>query len=516
METKNRILLKLKTMMLRVTMDAWPKDPDPKNWRTIEGTHVHLKNGKIDGGAGGKFNGHYWTGKQKHNFMGPKIPAQMEGAPTNGWRTASVPKIVQKKAPVPSPQPITGVDPEDLEIFRDIALGMRKMWNQGRKDDAKNRGLVLYRRSIAPHIQNDEDRRVIKNAWVAFGKGQLDASDFDGLLDLVGLAPKATPKKQASQSMDDVIHKAVYEYYNDLSGNPDIDKKINKLRPAFENFLDSNKIPNKEMNVKILNTGLTSFISDRPFVHDTRETKGLKGLKNLLKAMKQKSYKTAQHAQITNMSDACANVIACSLSRGLNYKDVGTNNDKGENDAIAAIGGRDKTSGSCSSVALTFVARTYGGMDVVDYRGGESLKNFQQWAVLQDGIAKLKGVRHANSTTGCFPADIAKTLQSLPLDEQYYLAFGGHAAVVRNTSKGPQYLELQSYQSDNGWKDFGENLIDIVDKIEWRFNDLRNKKYYATIIPAKELGKSLEFREIMGYINNDPGKQIKGDGGGIK
>lgn len=59
METKNRILLKLKTMMLRVTMDAWPKDPDPKNWRTIEGTHVHLKNGKIDGGAGGKFNGHY-------------------------------------------------------------------------------------------------------------------------------------------------------------------------------------------------------------------------------------------------------------------------------------------------------------------------------------------------------------------------------------------------------------------------------------------------------------------------
>ena len=57
MANKGRILLKLKTMMLRVaTMDAWPKDPDPKNWRTIEGTHVHLKNGKIDGGAGGKFN----------------------------------------------------------------------------------------------------------------------------------------------------------------------------------------------------------------------------------------------------------------------------------------------------------------------------------------------------------------------------------------------------------------------------------------------------------------------------
>ena len=87
MANKGRILLKLKTMMLRVaTMDAWPKDPDPKNWRTIEGTHVHLKNGKIDGGAGGKFNGNIWSGKQKHNFMGPKIPAQIEGAPANGWK----------------------------------------------------------------------------------------------------------------------------------------------------------------------------------------------------------------------------------------------------------------------------------------------------------------------------------------------------------------------------------------------------------------------------------------------
>jgi hypothetical protein len=96
-ETKNRILLKLKTMMLRVaTMDAWPKDPDPKNWRTIEGTHVHLKNGKIDGGAGGKFNGHYWTSKTKHEFIGPKIPAQMEGAPVEGWKTAAVPKPPKK------------------------------------------------------------------------------------------------------------------------------------------------------------------------------------------------------------------------------------------------------------------------------------------------------------------------------------------------------------------------------------------------------------------------------------
>ena len=43
-----------------LTMDAaHPKDPDPKNWRTINGSKVHLTEGKIDGGAGGKV---HWQG----------------------------------------------------------------------------------------------------------------------------------------------------------------------------------------------------------------------------------------------------------------------------------------------------------------------------------------------------------------------------------------------------------------------------------------------------------------------
>ena len=56
-------------MHKRLTMDtAHPKDPDPKNWRTINGSKVHLTEGKIDGGAGGKFSGKEWTGKAKHEF----------------------------------------------------------------------------------------------------------------------------------------------------------------------------------------------------------------------------------------------------------------------------------------------------------------------------------------------------------------------------------------------------------------------------------------------------------------
>ncbi len=67
-----RLALKLTTLQCNsamLTMDAnYPKDPDPKNWRTINGSKVHLTKGKIDGGAGGKFTGKRWNGKQHHQF----------------------------------------------------------------------------------------------------------------------------------------------------------------------------------------------------------------------------------------------------------------------------------------------------------------------------------------------------------------------------------------------------------------------------------------------------------------
>ena len=57
--------LKLVEYQLTHIRDAYPKDPNPENWRTISGAKVHLSEGKIDGGAGGKFTGKAWT-SQKH------------------------------------------------------------------------------------------------------------------------------------------------------------------------------------------------------------------------------------------------------------------------------------------------------------------------------------------------------------------------------------------------------------------------------------------------------------------
>lgn len=42
----------------RILDDDYPKDPNPENWRTINGARVHVDGeGNADGGAGGKLNG---------------------------------------------------------------------------------------------------------------------------------------------------------------------------------------------------------------------------------------------------------------------------------------------------------------------------------------------------------------------------------------------------------------------------------------------------------------------------
>ena len=51
------------------TLD-YEKDPNPDNWITIKGTHTHLEGGKINGGAGGKFNGKGYTGTKKQAHTG--------------------------------------------------------------------------------------------------------------------------------------------------------------------------------------------------------------------------------------------------------------------------------------------------------------------------------------------------------------------------------------------------------------------------------------------------------------
>lgn len=62
----------------------YPKDLDPRHWKTINGSHVHLdKNGNYNGGAGGKFNGQHYYGKsykEKGKLMSGLAEALRKGA----------------------------------------------------------------------------------------------------------------------------------------------------------------------------------------------------------------------------------------------------------------------------------------------------------------------------------------------------------------------------------------------------------------------------------------------------
>lgn len=75
----------------------YPKDPDPKNWRTIHGSKVHLTNGKIDGGAGEKFQGNEWHGKVAHGSN--------SHFPPKGWVKPPPPPKEPEPVPFGSEQP---------------------------------------------------------------------------------------------------------------------------------------------------------------------------------------------------------------------------------------------------------------------------------------------------------------------------------------------------------------------------------------------------------------------------
>lgn len=81
---------KLKLENVFTTDKDYPKDPDPENWRTINGSHVHLTNGKIDGGAGGKFKANAWVGKKSHGHNSFFPQHQMTYKTSKPYKAASV------------------------------------------------------------------------------------------------------------------------------------------------------------------------------------------------------------------------------------------------------------------------------------------------------------------------------------------------------------------------------------------------------------------------------------------
>lgn len=185
---------------------------------------------------------------------------------------------------------------------------------------------------------------------------------------------------------------------------------------------------------------------------------------------------------------------------------------------IERLGGRDKTKGSCSSLAFAYAANK-GGLDVLDFRGGQSCEKFSRIFTIMKIVGDLGGkvMVHTNDFTKA-----TELLKEVQPGKEYYFTCGKHAAIVRKTDAGFEYLELQSTNDakaayHNGWHALTRK------ELKWRFgaqtrHTIAKKKIETAgvIIEVSQLYGDSGYKKLMGYINTEASAQMKGQGGSIK
>ena len=192
-----------------------------------------------------------------------------------------------------------------------------------------------------------------------------------------------------------------------------------------------------------------------------------------------------------------------------------------DDEIIKKLSGADRTDGSCASLAFAYTGNK-NGLDVTDFRGGQSREFFSTNGYIKK-IMKLDGVKCQTVKVKKEAFDTAKIIKELPVDKEYYLAVGKHAAIIKNTDKGVMYLELQS-SMENGWKYFASDGRTTSETLMKRFGarktvDKQFGKVWEKEIVLAEVDSfkdNEEFREILGYINTATDKQKKGAGGFAK
>lgn len=181
---------------------------------------------------------------------------------------------------------------------------------------------------------------------------------------------------------------------------------------------------------------------------------------------------------------------------------------------IDSLGGADQTKGSCSSLAFAW-AGNRGGYDVHDFRDGVSRYHFSACNNI-DTIAQLPGV---DGVVLKNPSDFTtahEMMKQMEKGKEYYFGVAKHAAIVRQTDAGYEYLELQS-ATNNGWHTLND------ERLRHRFGCQRSHSTYGMkysvpgeLIEVDKLKGNPEFVKVLEYINTPVNEQRKGFGGGIK
>lgn len=183
-----------------------------------------------------------------------------------------------------------------------------------------------------------------------------------------------------------------------------------------------------------------------------------------------------------------------------------------ETEIIARVGGGDLTKGSCSSLAFTYCANRI-GLDVLDFRDGESRSFFSRTGNIAEIARKLGGIVEESKNNFTVAH---KLLKMVEIGKEYYFTCGQHAAVVRRTATGLEFLELQSATS-NGWKPLNDTVL------KYRFGAKKSCTRGGFTLSMQDCLIELSlfkgnsgFKKIMGYINTAESEQKKGSKGTTK
>lgn len=198
---------------------------------------------------------------------------------------------------------------------------------------------------------------------------------------------------------------------------------------------------------------------------------------------------------------------------GVEYNEVKAfTNQISEEEIISRVGGGDLTRGSCASLAFAYAGNKC-GFEVLDFRDGLSRQIFSDSRNLMEIAESVGGTIVKNTSDYVKAKELLKQVQE---SKEYYFTCGSHAAIVRKTGTGYEYLELQSATS-NGFKPLTNDVL------EYRFAAKKSHISYGTEYETKDciididlLRKDGAFRKLLGYINTQKDKQVKGVRGSMK
>ncbi|WP_443713881.1 hypothetical protein [Ruminococcus sp.] len=190
------------------------------------------------------------------------------------------------------------------------------------------------------------------------------------------------------------------------------------------------------------------------------------------------------------------------------------------NEIVNRLSGGDMTSGSCASLAFAYIGNK-NGLDVLDFRGGSSQNTFSKVSTIKK-VLELPNVKGSVVKVKKEAADTAILLKKLEHNKEYFVTAGKHAAIVRNTENGLEYLELQS-SIQNGWTSFNKygSTVATLQKrfgcrktVDKSFGMVWEKS--VIIMDVDSFVDNNDFQHILGYINTAVDKQKKGLSGSVK